>query len=117
MRRLGFTNEDVAVGVCRGTAFGAIAQVVRFELNVQDKEFGYHAGIWNESEEAFLKIWKKFIECLEDHTIPDSLLQEWFDKYHGEFSDLVHILLSKGIDPPLFSDLINKPAPEGSKPS
>lgn len=108
MRRLGFDAQDIHVGVVHGTAFGTIAKVVRVELRTQDREFGYHALIWNGDPEEFEKLWDKFGDELVAGTLPDKLLHGWMKQYGPELEGIAGVIMAKGIQLPIFESEINK---------
>ena len=108
LRRLGFDARDIHVGIVHGTAYGTVAQVVRVELRTQDREFGYHAVIWNDSPESFEKLWDKFGDELVAGTLPDKDLRGWMMLYGPELQGMAGAISAKGIRLPIFDAEIAK---------
>jgi len=118
LRRLGFDARDILVRlllVSHGTAFGTIAQVVRVELNVQDKKFGYHAFIWTDEPEEFEKLWDKFGDELVARTLPDKLLHGWMTQYGPELEGIADMIMAKGIQLPIIESMLREEKEDGKQ--
>lgn len=107
LRMLGFHPDQIAIGAVMGTAFGAITQVVRVQLNADSQEFGIHAALWSKTPEEFEDIWDRFGDALISKdpavAIPEKLLRDAYAKFSPEFDPtaLVAGIMQKGITIPI----------------
>ena len=73
LRRLGFSSDQISIGVALGTAHGTVAQLIRVQLDAQGKTFGIHSALWPKTPEEFSAVWRRFVSWANDKSSSSAL--------------------------------------------